>query len=242
MAHSVYKYRTGEAYPHCYKYPQVALTADCVSFSYDSKKLYVLLVRRGQEPFKDCWAFPGGFVNPDETAEEGARRELAEETGLKADYFEQLKVFSAPGRDPRQRTVTVPFIVLSKLSDVKGLDDAQEARWFPVDQIPQLAFDHLQIFDEALAALKRSLLFNPVAYYLLPQRFTMPQLQRLYEIILGVRFDRRNFARKMNAVGILIAELNNDRKGIPSRTPSLFSFNLARWEAMKEKSITDFEF
>ena len=112
MAHSVFKYRTGEAYPYCYKYPQVALTADCVVFSYDGKDLLVLLIKRGQEPFKDRWALPGGFVNPDETAEQGARRELLEETGLEASHLEQFKVFSTPDRDPRQRVVTVPSLLL----------------------------------------------------------------------------------------------------------------------------------
>jgi len=222
MAHSVYKYRTGEAYPHCYKYPQVALTADCVTFSFDGKNLYVLLIRRGGEPFKGYWAFPGGFVNPDETAEEGARRELREETSLEAEYFEQIKVFSAPDRDPRQRTVTVPFIVLSSHTNVVASDDAAQAKWFPVDQLPDLAFDHKQIFEEARAALKRSLYFNPVAYYLLPQRFTMPQLQRLHEIIMDCKFDRRNFARKMNSLSILEEEERS--QGMPRRMASIFSF------------------
>ncbi|MBQ3381938.1 MAG: NUDIX hydrolase [Bacteroidales bacterium] len=203
MAHSVFKIRKGEAYPYCYKYPQVALTADCVIFSYDGKDLLVLLVKRGLEPFKGEWALPGGFIKPEETVEEGAKRELFEETSLKAEYMEQIRVFSAPDRDPRQRVVTVPFFALVKNVPVVGGDDAERAEWFPVDKLPELAFDHAQILAAAREALKHSLYFNPVSFDLLPQTFTMPQLQRLYELILGRKFDRRNFARKMNSLGIL---------------------------------------
>ena len=203
MAHSVYKYRTGEAYPHCYKYPQAAITADCVIFSYDGKDLLVLLVKRGLEPFKDSWALPGGFIRPNETVEEGAKRELFEETSLRAEYMEQIRVFSDPDRDPRQRVVTVPFFALVKHSEGVGGDDAAEARWFPVDKVPDLAFDHAQILAVARESLKHSLYFNPVSFDLLPEQFTMPQLQRLYELILGRKFDRRNFARKMKALDIL---------------------------------------
>ena len=203
MAHSVFKIRKGEAYPYCYKYPQVALTADCVIFSYDGKDLLVLLVKRGLEPFKGEWALPGGFIKPGETVEEGAKRELFEETSLKAEYMEQIRVFSTPDRDPRQRVVTVPFFALVKNVPVVGGDDAERAEWFPIDKLPELAFDHAQILAAAREALKHSLYFNPVSFDLLPQTFTMPQLQRLYELILGRKFDRRNFARKMNSLGIL---------------------------------------
>lgn len=222
MAHSVYKYRTGEAYPHCYKYPQAGVTADCVVFSYDCKELKVLLIKRGKEPFKDSWAFPGGFVNPDETVEQGAVRELMEETSLRVDYMEQIKVFSSPDRDPRQRVMTVPFLCLTRNFEVSGGDDAAEARWFPVDSLPLLAFDHKQIMEEARKVLKRLLLSDSIAGYLMPETFTMPQLQRLYEQILGSKLDRRNFARKMNSLGILATEIRD--AGLPSRIASVYSF------------------
>ena len=240
MAHSFYKFRKGEVYAHCYKHPQAAITADCVIFSYDGKDLLVLLVRRGQEPFKDCWALPVGIVRPEETVEEGARRELLEETSLTAEYMEQIRVFSNPDRDPRQRVVTVPFFALVKYSPVTGGDDAAEAKWFPVDQMPDLAFDHKDIFLEAKEALKRSLYFNPVSFDLLPEKFTMPQLQRLYELILGHKFDRRNFARKMNTLEIL--DSPERPSGTPSRIASTFSFNRDKWYYMKKDGSTNFEF
>ena len=222
MAHSVYKYRTGEAYPHCYKYPQAGVTADCIVFSYDCKELKVLLIKRGKDPYKDCWAFPGGFVNPDETVEQGAVRELMEETSLRVDFMEQIKVFSAPDRDPRQRVMTVPFLCLSRNVEVVGGDDAAQALWFPIDKLPTLAFDHKQIMEEARNVLKRLLLSDNIAPYLMPESFTMPQLHRLYEQILGCSLDRRNFARKMNSLGILDTKTRD--AGLPSRIASVYSF------------------
>ena len=230
MAHSVYKYRKGEAYPHCYKYPQAAVTADWVLFSYDCKKLKVLLIKRGGEPYKDFWVFPGGFINPDETVEQGAIRELMEETSLRADYMEQIKVFSTPDRDPRQRVMTVPFLGLVKNAEAKSGDDAAAAEWFDADQLPQLAFDHQQIFEEAMKVMRISLEMNQLARFLMPEQFTMPQLHRLYQQILGCKLDRRNFARRMTSLGILDFKGTKDSystersKDLPSRTPSVFSF------------------
>lgn len=241
MAHAVFKYRKGEAYPWVYKYPQTALTADCIVFSFcpDSKQkpaaasnesvackkspLKVLLIKRGADPYKDYWAFPGGFVNPDETAKQGAVRELQEETGLQAPYLEQIEVFSTPNRDPRQRVVTVPFIVLTTEMNAVAADDAAEAKWFPVDDLPSLAFDHKEIFEKAMAALRKSLVFNPLWRFLLPEEFTMSQLQALYEAIYCKKYDRRNFARKMLSTG----HLNDgglNRQGLPSRKATIYTF------------------
>ena len=203
MAHSVYKYRKGEAYPHCYKYSQVALTADAVVFSYNNKQLYVLLIERAFEPFKGHWAFPVGFVNPDETAEQACIRELKEETSLTPRYLEQFQVSSTPERDPRQRVVTVPFIVIPETKEAQAADDALQAKWFSVADMPKLAFDHEHIFRSALDTLKRTLYFKPLAFEFLPPVFTLSELQRLYELILGHKFDRRNFLRKLNSVGVL---------------------------------------
>ncbi len=255
-----YTYVRGAAFPYQYKYEHMAVTTDCVIFTYEDRKLKVLLVKRGEEPFKGDWALPGGFLKMDETAREGALRELREETALEASALGELGVFSDPSRDPRERVITIAFYALVKPSEVVGGDDADEAAWFPIDQLPVLAFDHDKILASALERLRRDIHFEPIGFDLLDDEFTIPDLQRLYEIILGVKFDRRNFQRKMMASGILEeadaepapnAEPMMDRvyccapepmgvlsdakpKRRPGRIASLFKLNKARYDEMKE--------
>lgn len=140
---------------YCYKYPHPAVTADCVIFGYDDKDIKVLLIQRANEPYKGKWAFPGGFMNIDETAEQCARRELEEETGLKDVEVEQFYTFTDVNRDPRERVITVAHYALIKQSEVKANDDADEARWFSLDKIPSLAFDHKLMLDKAIEQLKK---------------------------------------------------------------------------------------
>ena len=198
-----FKYVPGDPLPWHYKYEHAAVTTDCVIFTYEDWKLKVLLVKRGGEPYKGEWALPGGFLRGDETAREGALRELKEETALEASAIGELGVFSKPDRDPRERVITIAFYALVKPSKVQGGDDADEAAWFPIDSLPQLAFDHADIIHAALERIKRDIHFEPIGFDLLDEEFTIPDLQRLYEIILGVKFDRRNFQRKILSSGIL---------------------------------------
>ena len=198
-----YTFVRGAAFPYQYKYEHPAVTTDCVIFTYEDWKLKVLLVRRGGEPYKGEWALPGGFLRNDETAKDGALRELREETGLAAAAIGELGVFSDPGRDPRERVITIAFYALVKPSEVVGGDDADEAAWFSIDALPPLAFDHDKILDAAMERLRRDIHFEPIGFDLLDDEFTIPDLQRLYEIILGVKFDRRNFQRKILSSGIL---------------------------------------
>lgn len=198
-----YTYVKGAEFPYQYKYEHMAVTTDCAMFTYEDWTLKVLLVRRGGEPYKDKWAFPGGFMRMDETAKEGAIRELWEETSLETSAMRELGVFSDVDRDPRERVITIAYYALIKPSEVTGGDDAEEAAWFPVDKLPLLAFDHQKIFDAAMERLRRDIHFEPVGFDLLDDEFTIPDLQRLYEIILGTKFDRRNFQRKLLASGIL---------------------------------------
>ena len=139
---------------YCYKYPHPAVTADCIVFNKEDDKIFVILIQRKNEPYKDCWAFPGGFINIDESAEAAAIRELKEETGLEISTVEQLKAYSNPARDPRERVITIAFIAESKIKEVKGGDDAQDARWFDISNLPPLAFDHEQILKDALERIK----------------------------------------------------------------------------------------
>lgn len=188
---------------YTYKYPHPAVTTDCVVFGFDGRELKVLLIERGIEPYKGMWAFPGGFLRIDETAEECAKRELKEETGLVLTKVRELGTFSNVNRDPRERVISIAFYSLAKHSNVKGGDDAAKAKWWSIDDIPQLAFDHDYILRKAMKRIRRDIHFEPVGFDLLDNQFTMSELQRLYESILGVQFDRRNFYRKMLQTGVL---------------------------------------
>lgn len=185
-----------------YKYPHPSVTTDCVIFGFDGTRLNVLLIERGNDPYKGCWAFPGGFLNMDESALEGAKRELYEETGLRDAYIHQFHAFSAPDRDPRERVISIAYFALVRLTDVKAGDDAAKAQWFPLDEIPPLAFDHDKMLREALKALRRLIHFEPIGVELLPENFTKTQLQTLYEAILGGKSGMNDSGDKMLKLGI----------------------------------------
>lgn len=140
---------------YTYKYPRPAVTADMIVLT-DEPDPQILLIQRGDEPFKGCWAFPGGFVNMDETTEQCARRELKEETGLDIEEVQQVGAYSTVDRDPRGRTITVAYIThVPQILPVTGLDDAAEAKWWPINALPPLAFDHAQILRDALRRSKK---------------------------------------------------------------------------------------
>lgn len=221
---------------YCYKYPHPAVTTDCVIFGFDGTDLNVLLVKRGIEPYKGRWAFPGGFLNPAESAEQGALRELKEETGLGTAYIEQFHTYSGPDRDPRERVITIAYFALVKIQEVRGGDDADDARWFPVKSVPQLAFDHDMILRDALSRLRERIHFHPIGYDLLPDKFTLKELQSLYEAILGIRFDRRNFAKKMLHLDIL-TQLDETVWPTPKREANLYSFNINKYNELKQRGF-----
>lgn len=220
----------------CYKYPHPSVTTDCVIFGFDGVRIKVLLIERGVEPYKGKWALPGGFMKIDESADECARRELEEETGLKAASVEQFHTFTDVNRDPRERVITVAYYALVKLSEVHGGDDASKAQWFSEEDIPSLAFDHDRILRMALNRLKERICFEPIGFELLPEVFTMPELQNLYEAILGVKFDRRNFYNKMLKLGIL-TEAEQRLATTPRRTPTKYRFNAEKYAELKQKGF-----
>ena len=221
---------------YCYRYPHPAVATDCVIFGFNGERLQVLLIERGIEPYQGKWAFPGGFLKMDETAEEGALRELREETGLKDAYIQQFYTFSEPHRDPRERVITIAYYALVKIQEVKGGDDAASARWFPLDEIPPLAFDHDYILRMATKRLREEIHFQPVGFELLPEKFTLKELQSLYEAILGINFDRRNFAKKMLHLEILV-ELDETVWPTPKREAKLYKFNADKYEELKQKGF-----
>ena len=222
---------------YTYQYPHPAVTTDCVIFGYDLREgLSVLLVQRGIDPFKGRWAFPGGFLRMDEDADTGARRELKEETGFEAESITQFGAFTAVDRDPRERVFTIAYLALVRKGDVQGGDDAADARWFPKTAVPPLAFDHDRILRIALERLKEQIHFRPVGFELLPEVFTLSQLQALYEAILGIRFDRRNFASKMLKLGLL--QPTGDRPADAARRiPQLYRFNLQKYDELKRSGF-----
>jgi len=219
-----------------YKYPHPSVTTDCVIFGFDGTRLNVLLIERGIEPYKGRWAFPGGFMKMDETAMQGAKRELKEETGLENAYIKQFHTFTDVNRDPRERVITIAYYALVRISEVKGGDDAARAAWFPLDQVPSLAFDHDKILREATLELQRQIHFEPIGFELLPEKFTMTQLQHLYEAILGVKFDRRNFCNKMQKLGIL-TQLDETLTMPNKKEAFLYKFNPESYNEMKVKGF-----
>lgn len=221
---------------YCYQYPHPAVTTDNVIFGFDGTKLNILLVKRGGEPYAGWWAFPGGFVKIDESAETGALRELREETQLTPEYVEQFHTYSEPNRDPRERVISIAYLALVKLQEVKGGDDAQDAQWFPIDKVPHLAFDHDVILRDAMTRLRERIHFHPVGYELLPQKFTMRELQTLYEALLGINFDRRNFAKKMMHLGIL-NQLDETVWPTSKREAFLYTFNIEKYNELKQRGF-----
>jgi 8-oxo-dGTP diphosphatase len=220
------------------KCKQAHVTVDCVVFGLDEQDLKILLIQRGFEPFKGSWAIPGGFVNTDESLEEAALRELKEETGVQDVFLEQLYTFGDVIRDPRKRIVTVAYYVLVNLRDhtIRAATDASNAAWFSVDDIPRLAFDHGRIVDTALRRLRGKVRYEPVGFELLPEKFTLTQLQRMYEKILEQEIDKRNFRKKILGMELL-KELDEVQVDVAHRAARLYRFDEKKYRQLKDKGF-----
>ena len=211
---------------------------DVVVFGIDENDLKVLLIQRGLPPFKGKWALPGGFVHMDESLEEAARRELREEAGRRVAYLEQLFTFGRVDRDPRERVVSVAYFALVKLREhlPQAATDARNAAWFPAAEVPTLAFDHAQILETARARLKAKVRYQPVGFELLPEKFTLTQLQRLYEIILERPLDKRNFRKKILKMELL-QELDEIEQDVAHRAARLYRFDPKRYQRLTRKGF-----
>lgn len=237
---------------YSYEYPRPSVTVDATLFGYSSSGLSVLLIFRNDDPYKDCWALPGGFVevsdepNQGESLEDAVRRELQEETGAEIDYLEQLYTFGTPGRDPRGRVISVAYYALVRQEEhkIQAGSDASEAKWFQVDErlmgllednTAALAFDHHRILKMAIQRLQSKTRYAPVGFNLLDEEFTIPDLQRVYEALLFRKLDRSNFRKKMVSAGFL--EESNLRKD-GNRHVQLYRFNKAAYDAATERGFS----
>jgi 8-oxo-dGTP diphosphatase len=208
------------------QHDQASVTVDVVMMSLRHRDLQVLLIKRRSWPFEGMWAIPGGFVNADESLEAAARRELQEETGLQEVYLEQLYTFGDPDRDPRTRVITVVYFALlaSECLQVHAADDAADIGWFSVYALPPLAFDHEKILRYTLNRLRGKLDYTTIAFNLLPEQFTLRELQSVYEIIRHRRLDKRNFRKSLLAAGIL-EETGSQKMEGTHRPARLYRFN-----------------
>jgi 8-oxo-dGTP diphosphatase len=202
---------------------KLLVAVDIVLFTIRDRALHILLIKRLIEPFKGGWALPGGFVLEDESLEAASYRELREETGVDKVYLEQLYTFGNPGRDPRGRVVTVAHYALVPNSQVlQAGTDAADAAWFPIAKLPSLAFDHREIVDHAHERLRNKLEYSNVGFQLLPEKFTLSELQMVHEAVLGETLDKRNFRRKIIQQGIVKATKDVQKAG--RRPAQLYRF------------------
>jgi 8-oxo-dGTP diphosphatase len=208
-----------------YKYPHPSVTTDVLLFTVLADELNILLIKRNLEPYKGSWALPGGFVHISESLEDAAMRELKEEGNVDNVYLEQLFTFGDPIRDPRSRVITVTYLALADSSswDLKSSGDAKEAKLFPIKSLPKLAFDHRKIVDYGLERLRSKIGYSNIVLGLLPDNFTLSDLQKKHEVILGTKLDKRNFRKKILSTGLLLPT-GNKSDGKAHRPAAFYKF------------------
>ena len=219
--------------PYIYKYPHPSVTTDCVIFGFDGLQLRVLLIERKNDPYKGYWAFPGGFLNEDESAETGALRELEEETGMKSAYIKQFHTFSSPKRDPRERVLTIAFYALVNIVEVTANDDAANAHWFALDEVPSLAFDHDTILNMAITEMRKQMYFEPIGLDLLPNKFSIDELHRLFEAVLGKNIDKGILFEHIKQLDLLIPANESSPNNIEDKM-QLFTLGHDKYQELKE--------
>ncbi len=212
---------------------KTAVTVDNVIFGFDESDLKVLLIKRGTEPYTGLWALPGDFIYSNENIEDAASRILNELTGLEKVYLEQVRTFGAVGRHPLGRVVTVAYFSLVKINryDVHASSFAQTAQWVKLSDLRDspLAFDHNEILDACFHALKQRVRVRPIGFELLPPKFTLTELQHLYEAILEADLDKRNFRKKILSMDFIV-DLNESQEGVAHRPARLYEFDKSKYE------------
>ena len=195
------------------KQTRLLAAVDCIIFGFDGTELKLLLIKRAFEPEKGKWSLMGGFVQQDENCLEAANRVLTQLTGLKGVYMEQLRSFSKPDRDPIERTISIAYYALIDIHKYeKQISDQYHPEWFELNGIPELIFDHNEMVEMAIKRLRYKAAIHPILFELLPEKFTIPQLQLLYEAVYGTEFDKRNFSRKLLSTGLLVKQKDKEKE------------------------------
>lgn len=219
----------------------IKIAVDAIVFGYSKTHgVAVLLIKRKYPPFKNSWAIPGGFVLPNESLEDGVKRELQEETGITVNYLEQLYTFGLPNRDPRQRVISVAYFALVKsalFQQLKASTDAEEAQWFNINALPSLAFDHQTILQAAIERVRAKVRYQPIGFELLDKKFPFSDVEKLYTALLDRPIDRRNFTKKILSFGLL-EETGELALGNGAGRPSkMYQFNKKRYLQLQQEGI-----
>ncbi len=219
---------------------KIALSVDCVIFGFEDNKLKVLLIRSDIKKYKGMWTLLGDLMQPDEDLDQAAYRILSERTGLDNVFLEQVHTFGSVDRHPAGRVITVAYYSLLNAQNHKLLTEANELHWHDVKEVSDLAFDHQEIFETCYKRLQKRILENPLGLNLLPKKFSLRDLQNLYESTLNTKLDRRNFRKKFFAMDLL-TDTNEMEEGVPHRPGKLYQFNYKKYEK-KKKSWTGIDF
>lgn len=214
------------------------LSIDCVIFGFEDQQLKILLYQRAIEPEVNKWALPGGFITRNEDLDHAAARILEEITGVDNIYMEQINAFGSVNRYPIERVITIGFYALinpGNYAIVPGTG-AKAAKWFDIEQMPKLVFDHSEIFDYALDKLRQKVRYEPIGFELLPKKFTLTLIQQLYEAVLGIEFDVRNFRKKLLKMNLLI-KLDEKQEGVAHRAANLYKFDKKIYDELESKGF-----
>ena len=213
------------------KQTRILAAVDCIIFGFDGQSLKILLIQRGFEPERGKWSLMGGFIQPDESTETAAIRILKTLTGLEGVYLEQLHTFGEPARDPMERTLSIAYFALIDIHQYeKQISDEYHPEWFPLNKIPDLVFDHTEMVKMAKDKLRYKAALHPLLFELLPKKFTLPQLQSLYESVYETVFDKRNFSRKVLSTKLLNKQADKD-KGSSKKGAYFYKLNSKNYKA-----------